>query len=117
MTGYKKLLNKVLIKQFAAEPSQIEAQTLLAKRDLKTASEILDKNLDWAFNIAYNAVLQATRGLIYSEGYRLSGGEGNHKAAIQFAEIALGALKRTCPCNQCPYSSISFFLYSSVDGV
>lgn len=35
-------------------------------------------------------ILQATRGLIFSEGYRLSGGEGNHKAAIQFAEMALG---------------------------
>ena len=90
MTGYKKLLSKGLIKKFTAEPSQIEAQILLAKRDLKTSSEILDKDPDWAFNIAYNSILQATRGLIYSEGYRLSGGEGNHKAAIEFAEIALG---------------------------
>ncbi|MEN6466825.1 MAG: HEPN domain-containing protein [Syntrophaceae bacterium] len=90
MAGYETLLARGLIKPFKAEPSQIEAQLRLARRDLKAAAEMLDKVLDWAFNIAYKAVLQATRGLIYSEGYRLSGGEGNHKAAIQFAEMALG---------------------------
>lgn len=77
MAGYETLPARGLIKPFKAEPSQIEAQLRLARRDLKAAAEMLDKDLDWAFNIAYNAVLQATRGLIYSEGYRLSGGEGN----------------------------------------
>lgn len=55
MTCYETLLGRGLIKQFKAEPSQIEAQLKLAQRDLKAASEMLDKNLDWAFNIAYNA--------------------------------------------------------------
>jgi len=88
--SYKKLLDKGLIKRFKAATSQIESQMRLAKRDLETASRILEEDQDWAFSIAYNAILQATRGLLYAEGYRLSGGEGHHKAAIEFAEIALG---------------------------
>ena len=45
---------------------------------------------DWAFSIAYNAILQATRALMFAEGFRPAAGEGQHKAAVQFAEILLG---------------------------
>jgi len=30
-------------------------------RDLTTAKKVLPEDLDWAYNIVYNAVLQATR--------------------------------------------------------
>lgn len=45
---------------------------------------------DWAFSIAYNAVLQATRALMFDKGFRPAAGEGQHKGAVQFAEIVLG---------------------------
>lgn len=45
---------------------------------------------DWAFSIAYNAILQATRALMFEKGFRPAAGEGQHKVAVQSAEIALG---------------------------
>lgn len=45
---------------------------------------------DWAFSMAYNAILQATRALMFAKGFRPGTGEGQHKVAVQFAEIALG---------------------------
>ena len=86
---YKKLLAKGLIKSFKAEPSQIKDQLVIAHRDLKAAHEMMGKDNDWAYSIAYNALLQAARALMFREGYR-PGGEGQHKTAIMFAQIALG---------------------------
>ena len=51
---------------------------------------MMAKDRDWAFSMAYNAMLQATRPLMFSKGFRPSTGEGQHKVAVQFAEIALG---------------------------
>jgi uncharacterized protein (UPF0332 family) len=45
---------------------------------------------DWAFSMAYNAILQATRALMFAKGFRPGAGEGQHKVAVQFAEITLG---------------------------
>lgn len=45
---------------------------------------------DWAFGIAYNAILQATRALMFAKGFRPRAGEGQHKVAVQFAEMTLG---------------------------
>lgn len=89
MMSYKKLLAKGLIKSFKAEPSQIKDQLVIARRDMKAAQEMMGKDNDWAYSIAYNALLQAARALMFAEGYRPSG-EGQHKTAIMFAQIALG---------------------------
>jgi uncharacterized protein (UPF0332 family) len=88
--NYGKLVKRRLIKPFKASPSQIRSRLELAKRDIKTARATMAHDRDWAFSIAYNAVLQATRGLMFAKGYRPSTGEGQHKVAVQFAEIALG---------------------------
>lgn len=77
-----------MIKPFRAEPRQISDRLGLARRDIETARSI--SNSDWAYNIAYNAMLQAARALMFAEGYRTSGGEGQHKTVVQFAELALG---------------------------
>lgn len=46
----------------------------LAERDLKTAAKIVTENdFDWTLSIAYNAMLQAGRGLMFLKGYRPSG--------------------------------------------
>ena len=62
----------------------------LADRDIKTAKMIIASDWDWGFSIAYNAMLQAARALMFSKGYRPSEGEGQHIAAVRFAEIVLG---------------------------
>jgi uncharacterized protein (UPF0332 family) len=86
---YKELLAKNLIKPFKAKDQQIKKQMELASRDLKVAKAVLGVNNDWTYNIAYNAILQAIRALMYAEGFRPTG-EGQHKTAIIFAELALG---------------------------
>lgn len=86
--AYESLLKKGLIKSFNAAPSQISDRIGLARRDIDTARTL--SNSDWAYNIAYNAMLQAARALMFAEGYRTAGGEGQHKTVVQFAELALG---------------------------
>lgn len=86
--AYESLLKKGLIKSFNAAPSQISDRIGLARRDIETARNV--SNSDWAYNIAYNAMLQAARALMFAEGYRLGGGEGQHKTVVQFSELALG---------------------------
>ena len=85
--GYKELQDKNLIKSFKVTSQQIKNQMDLASRDLKAAKAMLGVNNDWTYNIAYNAILQAVRALMYSEGFRPVG-EGQHKTAILFAELA-----------------------------
>jgi uncharacterized protein (UPF0332 family) len=89
MMDYETLLSKNLIRPFKASKKQIEKQMELAGRDLVAAKSMLGVNNDWAYNIAYNAILQAVRALMYREGFRPAG-EGQHKTAILFAELALG---------------------------
>ena len=83
-------MRKGLIKRFKASPSQIKNRIELAKRDIKAARSIMANDRDWAFSIAYNAILQATRALMFAKGFRPGTGEGQHKIAVQFAEITLG---------------------------
>jgi uncharacterized protein (UPF0332 family) len=62
----------------------------LAGRDIKTANDVYNNNdYDWAFSIAYNAMLQAGRALMFSEGYRPKG-EAKHVAVIEFVKKKFG---------------------------
>ena len=79
-----------LIKPFKASSAQVQDRLNLAKRDIATAKKLLGSDSDWAFSIAYNAVLQAARALMFAKGYRPSAGEGQHVAAVRFAEAILG---------------------------
>lgn len=47
------------------------------------------ENRDWAFAIAYNAILQAIRALAFSRGYRPIG-EAQHKTSVEILHIELG---------------------------
>jgi len=69
-------LNKELVKK----------SLLLAERDIKTAKNVFeDKDYDWSLAIAYNAMLQAGRALMFSEGYRPKG-QYKHVAVIEFVK-------------------------------
>lgn len=56
------------IKRLPTDKKKIEDALNLAKRDIKVAKTILRENNDWAFSIAYNAMLQAIRALMFSKG-------------------------------------------------
>ena len=60
----------------------------LAKRDVNVAKGVLEENCDCAFAIAYNAMLQAVRALMFSKGFRPTG-SNQHIAVIRFAELFL----------------------------
>ena len=74
------------------EPDFIQAKECLgaAKRDIDVAKKILDTDFDWAFSIAYNAMLQSARALMFHDGY-MAVGENHHKAVVDYADAKLGA--------------------------
>jgi uncharacterized protein (UPF0332 family) len=77
-----------LIKPLPIDQKKIEDARALALRDIATARTLLDTNQDWAYNIAYNAVLQAGRALMFSKGYRPDGAN-QHISVVKFAELFL----------------------------
>lgn len=89
MMNYSELIKDNRIKEGKFSKKQIQDCLNLAKRDIKTARKILNDDPDWAYNIAYNAMLQAARALMFSKGYRATG-EWQHATTIQFAQITLG---------------------------
>jgi len=87
---YDKLLGQRRIKPYRAKPREVEQLLRVAARDLTTAEKILPEDLDWAFNIVYNAVLQAGRALMLHRGFRSRGPE-QHRTVVRFCELALGS--------------------------
>ena len=68
----------------------IENSLNLAKRDLSTAEKILkDNSFDWCLSIAYNAMLQAGRALMFSKGFRPKG-KYKHVAVVEFVKAKFG---------------------------
>lgn len=86
---YDKLIQQGRIRPHTANPKEIRALLNLAKRDLSVAGSTLEVDPDWAYTIAYNAVLQASRALMFSQGFRPRGSEG-HATVVRFVREALG---------------------------
>ena len=76
------------IKRLPADKKKVEDALNIAKRDIKVAKSVLREDIDWAFSIAYNAMLQAIRALMFSKGYRPSG-RNQHISVVRFAELFL----------------------------
>jgi uncharacterized protein (UPF0332 family) len=77
-----------LIKTVPVDRKKIQDARDLALRDIATARSILANNQDWAYTIAYNAVLQAGRALMFSQGYRPDGAN-QHVSVVKFVELYL----------------------------
>jgi uncharacterized protein (UPF0332 family) len=89
MTNYSELVKANRIKAGRFSQKQVLDCLNLAERDIATAKKIIAENADWGYNIAYNAMLQAARAVMFSKGYRVTG-ERQHATTIQFAQISLG---------------------------
>lgn len=85
---YDKLLGQRRIKPYRAKPREVDQLLQVAARDLSTAEKVLPEDLDWAFNIVYNAVLQAARALMLHRGFRPRGPE-QHRTTVRFCELTL----------------------------
>jgi uncharacterized protein (UPF0332 family) len=86
---YEKLINSSRIKPYHASKTEIKRLLQVATRDINAAIRNLDEDPDWAYTIAYNAILQAGRALMFFEGYRPRGGE-QHATVVEFVEEQLG---------------------------
>jgi uncharacterized protein (UPF0332 family) len=86
---YEQLVQQGRIKPYKARPEEIRKLLKVAARDLATAERNLADDHDWAYTIAYNAVLQAARALVLAKGFRPRGAE-SHATVVQFIEEALG---------------------------
>lgn len=82
-----------LLKARAIEPVEVQPEEIaglldVAKRDIGTAQNLASTDLDWAFAIAYNAILQLSIAYMNSLGFRPRG-EGKHFNTFRFLERAL----------------------------
>ncbi len=62
--SFEELLRQRRIHPHRATPEEIARLLALADRDIKMARRTMAEDWDWAFSIAYNAVLQAARALM-----------------------------------------------------
>ena len=86
--SYQKLLKERKIKVHHASGEEIKDILEIADRDLSFAKETMAHNWDWAFTIAYNAALSASRAYMFKTGYRPSSAE-SHKTIWSFMLLSL----------------------------
>jgi len=84
------LLREDRIRKVSEDKKQAEENLKAAERDLKVASKTIKVDCDWAFIMAYNAMLHAARALMFADGYEPAG-EEKHKAAVDYADVKLGS--------------------------
>lgn len=87
--SFEELQKKKLIEKYQVPLKEIEVILESAKSDLKTAKDLLDTDICWAFNIAYNSILETGIALMYKKGYRPTG-EARHISVILFLRKVLG---------------------------
>ncbi|OGB90957.1 hypothetical protein A2625_06660 [candidate division WOR-1 bacterium RIFCSPHIGHO2_01_FULL_53_15] len=83
------LENSALIEKIKPDAVQIGRFLSRSLKDLKTAKANLNIDEEWAYAIAYHAMLRAGRALLLAEGYR-SKGKDQHKTIILAAKESLG---------------------------
>jgi len=86
---YEDLLRAGHIRKLKVSRNEILEVIKRAERDLKTAKIIMAEDWDWGFAVAYNAVLQASRAYMFSQGYRPGSNQG-HKNTFAFMAEAMG---------------------------
>jgi uncharacterized protein (UPF0332 family) len=88
--AYESLIKQGRIKPYKARPEEIQQLLKVASRDLAAAARNLEDAPDWAYTMAYNAILQTSRGLMLSEGYRPRGSD-QHATVVEFTQEKLGS--------------------------
>jgi uncharacterized protein (UPF0332 family) len=87
---HERLLKTKRIQPYSARHVEISKLIGVARRDISTAIKNLDDAPEWAYSIAYNALLQASRALMLSTGFRPRGGE-QHATVVEFITEDLGS--------------------------
>lgn len=86
----KRLESLGLIEKISRNNKRIQLQLARARHDLLTSKANLSIDEEWAFTIAYHAMLRAARALLLSYGYRAKGRD-QHKTVVEFSAMVLGS--------------------------
>lgn len=86
----RELESRGLIEPVQYGPGQISANLTRAARDLTTAAATMPLDAEWAYAIAYHAMLRAGRALMFSNGWRPKGRD-QHKTVVEYCAGILGA--------------------------
>jgi hypothetical protein len=86
--SFEELLRKRAVEPVQITPREIGELLALARRDLRTAESLVSIDLDWAFVVAYNSILQLSIAYMNWLGFRPRG-EGKHYNTFRFMEEAL----------------------------
>jgi len=87
---YEQLIKMGRIRPYKVHPEEIQQLLKVSLRDLAAAARNLEEAPDWAYSMAYNAILQTSRALMLSEGYRPRGAE-QHATVVEFTQEKLGS--------------------------
>ncbi len=90
--NYNALKEMGIVEERTAEIAEVIALVTRAERDLSTSRLLSDKDEEWAFAAAYQAMARSARALILSEGFRPKGSRSRdtHKTVVTASGIILG---------------------------
>jgi uncharacterized protein (UPF0332 family) len=86
---YDELLKSGRIRKEKVSRPEVGRALERAERDLQTARELMERDRDWSFAVAYDAVLQASRAYMFARGFRPTSSE-SHKNTFAFMRLAMG---------------------------
>ncbi len=86
----KQLEAQGLMEKASFNDKQILANLGRARRDLITSKANLSIDEEWAYAIAYHAMLRAGRALMFASGYRPRG-KDQHRTVVDFCSSVLGS--------------------------
>jgi len=89
--NYSTLKEMGIVEERTAEVAEVISLVTRAERDLSTSRLLQDKDEEWAFAAAYQAMARSARALILSEGFRPnSSRRDTHKTVVTASGILLG---------------------------
>jgi uncharacterized protein (UPF0332 family) len=89
--NYNELKELGIVEERTAEIAEVIALITRAERDLSTSRLLQDKDEEWAFAAAYQAMARSARALILSEGFRPKGSRRDtHKTVVTASGVLLG---------------------------
>ena len=85
-------LQEMGLEERTAETQEVMGLMMRAERDLATARLLQDKDEEWSFAAAYQAMARSGRALLLSEGYRPKGSRSRdtHKTVVTASGIIFG---------------------------
>jgi len=85
--AYEELRERGLVEEIRPDFRQISTLLARALKDLSTARANLSIDKEWAYTIAYQAMLRAAKGMVMAEGWRPRGRDQARTIVLLVGEI------------------------------